>query len=200
MEEAENKPFAEIIESNNNKYLAQTWDPKFSPKFGNLIQTNSNNIKIFGIITSIQTGSQDPMRYPFTYKKTEEELLKDQPQIFEFLKTTFDVQIVGHQLIGHQLTGHQSSEKILYSLPSIPPKIHSFVKNADSQATKNFFSKTNFLPLLFNSKITNLDELLLAIIDNIQPTKNFLEKFCSNFSLLSGNDYKRLKLFLKRIQ
>jgi hypothetical protein len=184
------KPFAEIIESNNAKYLAQTWNPQVMPKFGQLVETINNNTKIFGIITSIQTGSQDPMRYPFTYKKTEEELIKEQPQIFEFLKTTFDVQIVGFQ----------ANDKIIYSLPSNPPKIHSFVNNLDKKSVQTFFNKTDFLYLLFNSQIHNLDEILIAILNDLPTNKIFLTNFCNNFSLLSGNDYKRLKLFLSRIK
>lgn len=207
-----NKPFAEIIESCSTKFLAQTWDSQFNVKLGDLVEvtsktpadlnhpilnakSNSFDIKIFGIIVFIKTGSQDPMHYPFTYQKTPEELQREQPQIFEFLKTTFDVQIVGFK-----------KNKILYSLPATPPKIHSFVQDVDFQIYIDFFSKTDFLNLLFNAQLANLDEILLAVLNNIQIqnssllSKSFLQNFCSDFSLLSGNDYKRLKLFLKRVQ
>lgn len=190
MEIVNEKPFAEIIESNSTKYLAQTWNPQNIPNFGYLVETTNNEIQIFGIITSIQTSSQDPMRYPFTYQKTEEELIKEQPQIFEFLKTTFDVQIVGFK----------TNNEIIYSLPSNPPKIHSFVNNVNKNQIQMFFKKTNFLYLLFNSQIQNLDEVLIAILNNIQTDKAFIANFCNNFSLLSNNDYKRLKLFLSRIK
>ena len=237
------KPFAEIIESSCAKFLAQTWDPQGEAQLGSLVEvttkntnkfgtnkfgtntfgTNKSGIITFGIITSIQTGSQDPMRYPFTYKKTEEELKKEQPQIFEFLKTTFDVQIVGYQNI--QLDKYKLGEpkldeskldkSINYNLPSTPPKIHSFVKNADTKIIKLFFSKTDFLSLLFSAQISNLDEILLTILKNLKLTNTnlnktsvntnnkkefYLNKFCRDFALLSKNDYKRLKLFLKRVQ
>ena len=219
--------FAEIIESSCSKFLAQSWDAKVMPKLGSLIQVKTNDTIIFGIITSIQTGSQDPMRYPFTYQKTEEELKREQPQIFEFLKTTFDIQIVGYQPVERTPACHaspsvealredrklvsvsqfSSNKTINYSLPSTPPKIHSFVKNSNTNTIKNFFSKTEFLSLLFNAQISNLDEILLTILKNLNTTnqtrgfdKIFLNKFCSDFALLSGNDYKRLKLFLKRVQ
>ena len=44
---------------------------------------------VCGIVHQVQTGSMDPVRYPFAYQKTEAELRAEQPQIFEFLKTTF---------------------------------------------------------------------------------------------------------------
>ena len=168
------------------------------------------------------------MHYPFTYKKTEEELKREQPQIFEFLKTTFDVQIVGYQNIQldeSKLDESKLDESINYNLPSTPPKIHSFVKNSDTEIIKFFFSKTNFLSLLFSAQISNLDEILLTILKNLNFIKTslvktslvktrlvktnidandqdkfFLNKFCRDFALLSNNDYKRLKLFLKRVQ
>lgn len=227
------KPFAEIIESSCAKFLAQTWYPQEEARLGNLVEVTTNNTnkfgtKTFGIITSIQTGSQDPMHYPFTYKKTEEELKREQPQIFEFLKTTFDVQIVGYQNIQldeSKLDESKLDESINYNLPSTPPKIHSFVKNSDTEIIKFFFSKTNFLSLLFSAQISNLDEILLTILKNLNFIKTslvktslvktrlvktnidandqdkfFLNKFCRDFALLSNNDYKRLKLFLKRVQ
>lgn len=216
------KPFAEIIESSCSKFLAQTWDPQGEALLGGLVEVSTKNTNtfgtnkfgtnifgtnIFGIITSIQTGSQDPMRYPFTYKKTEEELKREQPQIFEFLKTTFDVQIVG--------TTKTTDNVINYNLPLTPPKIHSFVRNSDAQTIKKFFSKTDFLSLLFSAQISNLDEILLIILKSLKLNKTglnktslnkndknefCLNKFCRDFALLSGNDYKRLKLFLKRVQ
>ncbi|MBD3273579.1 hypothetical protein GF385_04500 [Candidatus Dependentiae bacterium] len=185
------KPFAEIIESSCSKFLAQTWKHQTKPNLGSLVTTQINEIKIIGLVTNIQTGSQDPMRYPFTYKKTEEELKKEQPQIFEFLKTIFEVQIVGYK----------NKNKIYYSLPTNPPNIHSFIKHTEEELFDKFFENTNFLPLLFNSQITNIDEVLIAMLSNIKNlNKKFLSKFAKTFSLLSGNDYKRLKLFFKRAQ
>ena len=89
------EPFAEVIESFLDSYLAQCWQWDDVPDFGSLVFTRRDKNTIFGIVTQIQTGSSDPIHYPFPYKKTEEELMAEQPQIFECLKTTFRVQIVG---------------------------------------------------------------------------------------------------------
>jgi hypothetical protein len=190
------KAFAETIESCLNNFLAQCWQWDDFPEFGSLVEVNSGNQKILGVVTQVQTGSMDPMRYPFAYQKTEKELLSEQPQIFEFLKTTFRVQVVGFEV----------DNKVFYTLSKTPCKIHAFVQNANTQTIKNFFSKPNYLNLLFafESQIPNLDELLLALLQHQASNKLLdsqkLDSFCQTFSLLTGNDYRRLKLFLKRIE
>ncbi len=188
--------FAEVIESSLDNFLAQCWQWDFFPEFGSLIQAKSEDKIILGCVTQIQTGSMDPMRYPFAYQKTEEELIKEQPQIFEFLKTTFKVQVLGSF----------QEEKIFYTIPPKPCKIHSFIKKADKKIATLFFNKPDFLYILFgfSNQITNLDELLIAILQNLK-TKNELttiklDSFCQTFSILTGNDYRRMKLFLRRIE
>lgn len=190
--------FAEVIESSLDQFTGQSWQWDRFPDFGSLVTVESNDYRIFGCVTSIQTGSMDPMRSPFPYQKTEEELRREQPQIFEFLQTTFNVQILGHQA--------KDSLEILYMLPSKPCKIHAFVKESSQKACAQFFDSPDFMHLLFSfqNKTTNVDELLLAILHQQAQrgmlTTRKLNNYCQRFSLLSGNDYRRLKLFLQRIK
>lgn len=193
---SEKKYFAEVIDSNISSFLAQSWEWNFFPEFGSLVQVENKEQTILGIVTQIQTGSMDPIRYPFAYKKTEEELITEQPQIFEFLKTTFKVQI----------TGYLKENKIFYALPAKPCQIHAFISKTDTQTENYFFKNSDFMYLLFSfsNQIDNLDETLIAILSHLK-NKNILKNdkiddFCKTFSLLTGNDYRRLKLFLKRIQ
>lgn len=187
--------FSEVIESNLHSFLAQSWQWNTFPAFGSLVAIQEKKWTLFGIVHQVQTGSMDPVRYPFPYQKTQEELLKEQPQIFEFLKTTFSCVIVGFADKG----------KISYQLPPEPAHIHAFVSQADADASKQFFFQNNYLHLLFAApQITNLDELLLAIIRQ-QANLGILKKdklstFMHTYSLLTGNDYRRMKLFLQRVQ
>lgn len=198
MEKNKKDYFAEIIESCLDNVLAQCWEWNFFPEFGTLVQIETSNTINLGIVTQIHTGSMDPMRYPFPYQKTEEELQKEQPQIFEFLKTTFKAQIIGY-------IDKNSPENIWYNLPAKPSKIHAFVKNCPETIAKQFFQKPDFLHLLFEfgSQIPSLNELLLTILKNLstknQLSQDILDQFCQTMSLLTGNDYRRLKLFLKRV-
>ena len=186
--------FAEVMESNLFEWKAQSWNWNNSPSFGSLVVTTHNSLKIFGIVHTIQTGSMDSARYPTPYQKTEEELQAEQPQIFEFLQTTFTCITIGYQ----------ENNKIFYHLPEKPPKIHAFVENASDQLYKQFFAQEQFLHLLFNlsNQIFNLDELLLALLKQLQQ-KNILSEqnlndFIETFAILSKNDYQKLKIFLQR--
>lgn len=186
--------FAEIIESNLSQWTAQCWEWNNSPSFGSLVVTSHNSLQIFGIVYNIKTGSMDPIRQPVPYQKTEEELKQEQPQIFEFLQTTFTCITIGYQ----------DNNKIFYHLPDKPPKIHAFVSNATHEQYQLFFAHEQFLHLLFNlsNQIFNLDELLLAILKQLLQKKimtpDNLNSFIETFAMLCKNDYQKLKVFLQR--
>jgi hypothetical protein len=190
------KQFAEVIESSLIGWLAQSWQWDSFPAFGSLVVIENNKRLLFGIVHQIKTGSMDPVRYPFAYQKTEEELLREQPQIFEFLKTTFSCLTLGYK----------QQHKIFYQLAPEPPKIHSFVSLASHDSIQEFFSDEHYLHVLFglSNQLFNLDELLLALLKNLYDHKILttpkVQQFVQTFSLLAGNDYRRLKLFLQRVQ
>lgn len=189
--------FAEIMESSLQTFVAQCWQWDTMPQFGSLVTVEDGKRTIFALVYQIQTGSMDPVRYPFPYKKTHEELLAEQPQIFEFLKTTFSCISLGYSQKG----------RVFHLMPPEPPKIHSFVQSASADEYKEFFYNNRYLPLIFafSGSIGNLDELLLAILKNqaqlgggLKPEK--MADFIKTYSMLTGNDYRRLKLFLQRVE
>lgn len=190
-----NSCFAEVIESSLSYWLAQCWQWDKPPHFGSLVTIEQPPRTIFGLVYQVKMGSMDPMRYPFPYQKTEQELRAEQPQIFEFLKTTFSCICVGYK----------QAATISYLQTPEPPKIHAFVAQSSQDHYKEFFSSTRYLPLLFNnaSQIGALDELLLALFKHQQElgllTKERFNESMQVFSLLTGNDYRRLKLFLQRV-
>ena len=190
--------FAEVIASSLDHYTAQSWEWKRFPTFGSLVSIHDKELQVLGIVTGIQTGSMDPSRTPFAYQKTEEELEREQPQIFAFLKTTFTVQACGYVL--------PASSEIIFAIPPTPPKIHAFISEASDTIATQFFADAQFLEVLygFSNAIQNLDELLLAIIRMVKAkgllSPSFLEEISHGFALLSGNDYRRLKVFLHRVE
>lgn len=189
------KAFAEVMESSLQTFVAQCWDWDKMPQFGSLVTVEDGKRTIFALVYQIQTGSMDPVRYPFPYKKTHQELLAEQPQIFEFLKTTFSCIALGYSEKSH----------IYHLMPPEPPKIHNFVCLATGEHYREFMAKNAYLPLIFafSGAIGNIDELLLAILKNqavfeggLKPEK--MADFIETYSMLTGNDYRRLKLFLQR--
>ena len=188
--------FAEIIESSLQGFTAQSWKWDNFPNFGSLVAIESDKRTIIAIVHQVKTGSMDPTRYPFPYQKTEEELLKEQPQIFEFLKTTFNGLTLGYYEKG----------KLYYLLSPQPPKIHAFVVPLNTDIARQFFSCEYYLHTIFGagSAIFNSDELLLALLKQLHADQLLTEErvtaFIQTYSLLTGNDYRRLKLFLMRAQ
>jgi len=191
--------FAEIIESSLATFTAQCWQWDQMPYFGSLVSVQNAPLELFGVVSHIQTGSMDPMRYPFPYQKTEEELRSHHPQIFEFLKTTFQITIIGYKNTTHKFSA------IRYNLPPQPAKIHAFVSQTTPEILPQVFANPDFLPLIFaaSSSPQQTDELLLALLaflaDQHALKKEYIEKYYHTISLLTGNDYRRLKLLMQRI-
>lgn len=190
------KPFGEIIESSLTHFMGQCWQWNIMPQFGSLVAIEGKKRAIIGIVHQIQTGSMDPVRYPFPYQKTHEELLAEQPQIFEFLKTTFICTPLGYAEKG----------RIFYLTSPEPSLIHSFVGPLEAALSRQFFASDKYLHLLFhsNAQSSSLDDLLLAILKYQKELEMLKEEKLNSlihtFSLLTGNDYRRLKLFLQRAE
>jgi hypothetical protein len=190
------KCFAEVIESSLTGWLAQSWSWDKFPEFGSFVAIEGKKRTVFGIVHQVQTGSMDPVRYPFPYQKTEEELLQEQPQIFEFLKTTFSCVAIGYQ----------EKKSVVYTIAPEPPKIHAFVMHPDDELYKIFFASNKYLHLLFthSAHIFNIDELILALLrQHIMLhilSREKINLFMQTYSLLIGNDYRRIKLFLQRVE
>ncbi len=186
--------FAEVIESSLPMWRAQSWQWDDFPAFGSLVAIRAADRLLFGLVYDIRTGSADPHRTTFAYQKTEEELKREQPQIFQFLRTTFCCLSIGYL----------EDNRVLYQLAPEPPKIHTFIAHATRSQLLQFFSNEQYLHLLFSSahQVGSLDELLLSLLKQLSDlelvTQVLLDKFIETFSLLTANDYRRLKLFLQR--
>ncbi len=188
-----NNAFAEVIQSSLQSFTAQSWNWDYFPTFGSLVTVKTEKRTLFGIVYAVQTGSSDEGRYPFTFQKTEEELRAEQPQIFEFLQTTFSCLIVGFL----------ENDEITYQMGPEPAKMHSFVSHATQTETRHFFSSCLYLHLIFNApEITVGDELLLSLLKTkknlgLLTQESFLA-FIETISLATGDDYRKLKILMTR--
>ncbi len=201
---AQNKHFfcAEVIESNIRSFVAYAWRWDSYPSFGSLVFAPYESISVLGCVTHIETGSLDPSRHPIAYQKTESELLAEQPQIFELLRTVFTVHILGYY---QHPKKEESYGNILYAMAPRLCKIHNFVGICSSTMHEYFFQKSDYLHLLFASSLPDhiIDDLLIAIITHLITQKidvsPIIRAICEQFPLFVGNDYRRMKRFLKRI-
>lgn len=188
--------FAEVVESSLQLWTAQSWQWDELPNFAALMAVEEQNRTVFGIVAQSATTSWHGDRTPFAYQKTEAELMREQPQIFELLRSTFTCLTAGYQAMG---------EPITHCYAPRPPKIHSFVRPANDTEIIEFFSNDRSIPMLFAAAHhVNLEELLLGLVQ-FRIQKGLFEprhytQFIDTLSLLSGNDYRRLKIFLHRLQ
>lgn len=190
-----NGPCAEVIESSLHTFTAQCWRYDIMPPFGSLVTIASKGRTIFGLVHTIETGSIDRHHVPHAFQKTEAELLRDQPEIFAFLRTTFGCLTIGYQEQG----------TLRYQWAPEPPAIHAFVLQATQEQHRLFFSSEQYIQSLFScaGQTKNFDELLLATVKQLSDkqiiARTHIEQFIYMFSLITGNDYRRLKLFLQRV-
>ena len=76
------EPIAEVIESSLVAWKAQAWQWDIFPSFGCVMEISQPDMTLLGIVSHIETGPTESNRAVYPYKKTESELLRDQPQIF----------------------------------------------------------------------------------------------------------------------
>ena len=209
-----NPYFAEVIEASLQIWTAQCWRWNQGVDFANLIVVNEPKRAIFGLVYAIETGSWQAGRTLIAYQKTEAELLGEQPQIFEFLRTNFSCLTLGYKeltppFISSEALGdvpeYEVQAPIFYQYAPQPPQIHSFVRLATDAEIALFFADNRYISSLFaGDQYYNLEELLLGLIQfRIQKGLFDLDqwdKFIDSFALLTGNDYRRLKVFLHRLQ
>ncbi len=189
--------FAEVIESSITHATGLSWEWANLPTLCALIKIIQAPYTLFGCITNIKTGSNDPLRQAFAYQKTEAELLQEQPQIFSFLQTTFTIQILGYS---------KEDTPLSYLLPPQPAKLHGFITYATTDEYHQFFSNPEFLNLFFlqNDAGIDQDELLLALLRNLRDTIGidpaFIQALCLYRSSMHTADYKNIKRFMQRLQ
>src|SRR3970040_311882 len=82
----------EVVESSTKVFIARSQNLGESPSFGYFVKTNSNPV-VYGLVYEILTESKEPGRKPNAYGMTMDELRREQPHIFELLKTEFHVLI-----------------------------------------------------------------------------------------------------------
>lgn len=185
----------EVISSSLTSWTVQAWEWEQFPEFGSIVRLVAGDHLLFGQVYDIQTGSDDPTRQPFAYQKTALELRRDQPQIFEFLKTRFICLPIGYQHLG----------VLQFCLPPKPPQIHTFVAPATAQDLAVLCKSGGLLQVLFTqaTKVEAFEELLLALLRYLKPhglvTREFLMQMMEHLTLLWASDYRRLKLFMDRV-
>ena len=182
----------EVIESSTSTFTAQARELNGAPGFGDFVKTETMPTS-FGLVYDIRTQSADANRKPTAYGMTEGELRREQPQIFELLRTEFDVVIVGHE-------GDRGPLQIL---PSQPPGIHSFCHACSQREVKALSENGDFVRMIIGATQVPTDDLIIASVRNAWAVRAFdtayLVTLGKELSRLIRDDYERLSSLIRRI-
>ncbi|HAA74304.1 TPA: hypothetical protein DCE37_04195 [Candidatus Latescibacteria bacterium] len=182
----------EVIESSTSYFTAQASELNGAPGFGTFVKTTTDPVS-FGLVYDIRTQSVDANRKPTAYGMTEEELRREQPQIFELLRTEFDAVIVGHQ-------GDRGPLQIL---PLQPPGIHTFCYACDDREVKALTGNGDFVRSILAGTQLPTDELIIASVRTAWAVRGYdmayLVTLGKELSRLIRDDYERLSSLIRRI-
>jgi hypothetical protein len=184
----------EVVESTSTSFVAQCYQIEGAPALGGLVRTDSPDI--YGVVGSVTTEPLDSARPVLARGQdadSEEDVLRDNPQLARLLTSRFEVYIAGHVEDG---VTHQY-------LPPRPPRVHSFVYACDSEEVSNFTNNLDLLRLLLNSGASHADEIVGACIRQAVSSHDrpddFLALACRTLAVELSADVARLNSILRRI-
>ena len=186
------KYIGEVVESGTRGFIARSPRVGEAPPFGSFVRTDAGS-PVYGLVYEIITGSKEPGRKPDAYDMSIEELRREQPQIFELLKTEF-----------HVLTlGYNESEKIRFALSPLPPPIHSFVYECTDEEKVALSSEDFFLRSIISSTNVPVDDLIISSLLGAQSARkkdgDYIVRMGKSLSRFLKDDYERLSSILRRL-
>jgi hypothetical protein len=184
----------EVVESSTTTLVAEARRLHGAPDFGAFMRIESDGRQLVGVVHNASTQSSEPNRRPMAYGKTEAELRREQPQIFELLRTQFEVFVLGY------LDG----TNMVHLFPPQPARIHSFVFPCLPEQVRIVTEDPQFLRSLLEAPGLPTDELLLATLrhalgERQGTTRQYLGLMGSELSRLLRDDYDRLSSLVRRM-
>jgi hypothetical protein len=205
-------PIAEVVLSTTTQFVAQCIElPRPQsigtlpepPPFGSIVRvSDSKSGNLFGVVFHVETGALEANRPLSALGLTEEELQRDQPQIYELLTTRFTAALIGYQ---------SESGTIRHYLPPRPPRPHTQVFSCTPIETRCLTEEVSFLRglLLGETGVTSGDELVAALLRNALsvreettenlPYRAYLRYIGRELATLLRNDTTRLRALLEKV-
>jgi hypothetical protein len=184
----------EVVESTSTSFVAQCYQLDGAPALGALVRTDSPDI--YGVVARVTTEPLDSARPVLARGEdsdSEEDVIRDNPQLARLLTSRFEVIIAGHVGDG----------AVRQYLPPRPPRVHSFVYACDSEEVSGFTARLELLRLLLNSGAPHADEIVGACVRQAAPShpqpSDFLAFACRTLAVELSADVARLNSILRRV-
>lgn len=189
-----NKHCGEIIQASSTQFQAAMWDWQEQLPQASLVCVEHNDVTIFGLVYNQQTTAEAG-RTIFPYRLNKAELAQQHPEVFAFLQTTLSCIILGYK----------KGSDFHHIVPAMPPQPHDFIRPATKEEHTTFYARATYIHALYSqaSMLPGIDEILLCLLQRLQEyglLESSLEEFIEEYSQLIGGDYRRLKIFLSRVQ
>ncbi|MCH8298369.1 MAG: hypothetical protein IH873_09895 [Chloroflexi bacterium] len=184
----------EVVESTSTSFVAQCYQLEGAPALGGLVRTDSPDIYgVVGRVTTEPLDSARPVLARGEDAESEEDVIRDNPQLARLLTSRFEVFIAGHVEDG--VTRQY--------LPPRPPRVHSFVYACSPEEVSQFTARLDLLRLLLNSGAPHADEIVGACIRQAAPSHaqpaDFLAHACRTLAVELSADVARLNSILRRV-
>ena len=160
----DNKIIGEIIEVSSRSAIAQSYELYDCPPIGSVVKCGDDTEDIYGVITNIETRSNDPGRRPNPKGPgfaEVNELYKSNPEITHLMKTEFNIVFLGYK--------HENTTTI--SIPPTPPRIFSFISTLPEDEMINIFSDEGLVKFIVNSNMELKDDVIIMIISKYLNSK-----------------------------
>ncbi len=186
----------EVIESSTAQLVAESVRLNGAPAFGQFVRVETEPGSVLGVVHNTRTQSLEANRRPSAYGKSEEELRLEQPQIFELLRTHFDVSVLGYLDGSHPVLAY----------PPQPARIHSFVYLCEPNQVMALTSSQQLLRSVLDAPGLPTDELLLAILCHGLDVRDdasqmeYVLRAGKGLSRLLRDDYDRLGALVGRLK
>lgn len=150
---------------------------------------------LYALVFHSETIGADPGRHAAAYGLEEDQLLQEQPQIFDLLSTQFHAMHLAYVAEGRLRTGP----------PPRPPRLHAFVYSCTSEETRILTESTDLLrSLVLSSGPSDADSLIIACLYRAYLCRDrdfaFLVRAGKQLAQLLRDDPERLTALLRRLE
>lgn len=150
---------------------------------------------LFAVVYSASTGSGDLGRKPVAYELDEEQLQREQPQIFDLLSTEFAAMHIGWT----------SGGRVRIGIPPRPPRLHAPILPCTEAEVCALTAAPELLRFLLRSAATaHTDELMVSVLRTAYECRGadyrYLVTMGKQIALLLGEEPERLSAILHRLE
>ncbi|MDQ2731961.1 MAG: hypothetical protein M3Y56_09900 [Armatimonadota bacterium] len=194
---ASSRPIGEIVEASLGSFTAETPPERLydAPPFGSIVRAEDPDSAhtLYAVVAATETSSVEANRRAAAFWQSEDELRKNQPQIFELLSTRF----VG------LLIGYREGSELRLRLPPRPPRVHGFVYECEPNEVRQVTADLNILRPLLAAPVPSSDELVAAVIREGAATRedgrSFFVAAGKQLASLLRDDYPRLQAIIGKL-